>query len=151
MSEELAEASGIHLSVYTSEQLNLSDWSVAQRTSWASRREATRIEDVAYALLGIFGVNMPLLNGEGDKAFRRLQEEIIRDRHDHTILAWSSRHENSCDLLASSPAAFAKDANVTMRDFQDAKAYSLTSLGLSIELSLEIWLPRIYWAGLERH
>jgi hypothetical protein len=40
----------------------------------------TRIEDLAYCLLGIFNINMPLLYGEGPKAFRRLQEEIIRKR-----------------------------------------------------------------------
>jgi len=47
--------------------------SVAQRMSWASERETTRIEDLAYCLLGLFGVNMPLLYGEGSKAFLRLQ------------------------------------------------------------------------------
>ena len=35
--------------------------SIAQRFSWASKRETTRIEDTAYCLMGIFGVNMPLL------------------------------------------------------------------------------------------
>jgi hypothetical protein len=43
------------------------------RMSWAADRETTRIEDLAYYLLGIFGVNMPLLYGEGKKAFLRLQ------------------------------------------------------------------------------
>ena len=37
--------------------------------SWASRRVTTRDEDIAYCLLGIFSVNMPLLYGEGEKAF----------------------------------------------------------------------------------
>ena len=37
--------------------------------SWASRRATTRHEDVAYCLLGLFDVNMPLLYGEGEKAF----------------------------------------------------------------------------------
>ena len=52
--------------------------SLARRMSWASRRETTRTGDIAYCLLGIFDVNMPLLYGEGPKAFIRLQEEIIR-------------------------------------------------------------------------
>jgi hypothetical protein len=46
--------------------------------SWAAHRETTREEDVAYCLLGIFGVNMALLYGEGSSAFLRLQEEILR-------------------------------------------------------------------------
>jgi hypothetical protein len=44
--------------------------------SWASEREPMRIEDTAYCLLGIFGVNMPLLYGEGERAFNRL---YVRD------------------------------------------------------------------------
>ena len=47
--------------------------SVAQRMSWASERITTRPKDMAYCLLGIFGVNMPLLYGEGSRAFIRLQ------------------------------------------------------------------------------
>ncbi|WAO87832.1 HET domain-containing protein [Fusarium falciforme] len=65
----------------------LSSFSVATRMSWASRRVTKRVEDQAYALLGLFNVNMPLLYGEGTKAFRRLQEEIIRTSNDQSILA----------------------------------------------------------------
>ncbi|KAH6714351.1 hypothetical protein BKA61DRAFT_632289 [Leptodontidium sp. MPI-SDFR-AT-0119] len=50
--------------------------SIAQRMSWASRRRTTREEDRAYSLLGIFGINMPMLYGEGKAAFHGLQEEI---------------------------------------------------------------------------
>ncbi|EUC43529.1 hypothetical protein COCMIDRAFT_50334, partial [Bipolaris oryzae ATCC 44560] len=49
---------------------------VAKRMSWASQRDTTRTEDMTYCLLGIFNINMPLLYGEGDRAFHRLQEEI---------------------------------------------------------------------------
>jgi hypothetical protein len=38
---------------------------VAVRVSWASRRYTTRTEDIAYCLMGLFGVRMPLLHGEG--------------------------------------------------------------------------------------
>lgn len=62
--------------------------SVAQRMSWASRRATTRREDMAYCLLGLFDVNLPLLYGEGDKAFRRLQEEILKNSADHSLFAW---------------------------------------------------------------
>ncbi|KAK0750574.1 heterokaryon incompatibility protein-domain-containing protein, partial [Schizothecium vesticola] len=61
---------------------------LAQRMSWASRRETTRTEDTAYCLLGIFQINMPLLYGEGSRAFKRLQEEIIKNTTDLSILAW---------------------------------------------------------------
>jgi hypothetical protein len=40
---------------------SLFDRSVAQRMCWASKRIATRSEDIAYSFLGIFQINMPLL------------------------------------------------------------------------------------------
>ncbi|TQS33953.1 hypothetical protein Golomagni_05686 [Golovinomyces magnicellulatus] len=63
-----------------------------QRMCWARSRETTRTEDMAYCLLGIFNINMPLIYGEGWKAFQRLQEEITRTQGDVSILLWSSRH-----------------------------------------------------------
>jgi hypothetical protein len=51
---------------------NFEDASVAQKMLWVSGRETTRIEDLAYCMLGIFGVNMPPMYGEGSKAFVRL-------------------------------------------------------------------------------
>ncbi|KIK13039.1 hypothetical protein PISMIDRAFT_119680, partial [Pisolithus microcarpus 441] len=62
--------------------------SVAQIMSWAAERKTTRVEDRAYSLMGLFGVNMPMLYGEGKKAFRRLQLEIIREYSDQSIFAW---------------------------------------------------------------
>ncbi|KIK16650.1 hypothetical protein PISMIDRAFT_112945, partial [Pisolithus microcarpus 441] len=62
--------------------------SVAQIMSWAAHRKTTRLEDRAYSLMGLFGVNMPMLYGEGRKAFRRLQLEIIRELSDHSMFAW---------------------------------------------------------------
>ncbi|KAH7160458.1 heterokaryon incompatibility protein-domain-containing protein [Dactylonectria estremocensis] len=66
----------------------LDSFSIATRMSWASQRATTRREDVAYCLLGIFNINMPLLYGEGDRSFRRLQEEIIKYSDDQSILTW---------------------------------------------------------------
>ena len=56
----------------------LDKFSVAQRLSWAARRKTTREEDRAYSLLGIFDINMPTLYGEGNRAFRRLQEQVMQ-------------------------------------------------------------------------
>lgn len=52
--------------------LNYESSSVAQKMSWAARRETTRVEDKAYCLLGLFDINMPPLYGEGKNAFLRL-------------------------------------------------------------------------------
>ncbi|KAI6020558.1 heterokaryon incompatibility protein-domain-containing protein, partial [Pisolithus marmoratus] len=62
--------------------------SVAQIMSWAAERKTERVEDRAYSLMGLFGVKMPMLYGEGENAFRRLQLEIIKETSDHSIFAW---------------------------------------------------------------
>lgn len=55
----------------------LEEFGIEERLSWAKSRRTTRREDKAYSLLGIFGIYMPLIYGEGeDNAFRRLQEEV---------------------------------------------------------------------------
>ncbi|KAJ4387021.1 hypothetical protein N0V85_007815 [Neurospora sp. IMI 360204] len=97
----------------------LGDCAIAERMLWASTRETTRPEDRAYCLLGIFEVNMPLIYGEGDNAFRRLQEEIIKRSTDSSIFAWGTplnfqpaknkkglTEHPSIGLFASSPADF---------------------------------------------
>ncbi|KIM68400.1 hypothetical protein SCLCIDRAFT_105698, partial [Scleroderma citrinum Foug A] len=61
---------------------------VAQIMSWAADRTTTRVEDRAYSLMGLLDVNMPMLYGEGKKAFHRLQLEIIRASNDQSIFAW---------------------------------------------------------------
>ncbi|OTB05120.1 hypothetical protein M426DRAFT_57508, partial [Hypoxylon sp. CI-4A] len=65
-------------------------WSapVGVRMRWISRRKTTRPEDMAYCLLGIFNINMPLIYGEGEKAFTRLQEEICKQTNDLSLFAW---------------------------------------------------------------
>ncbi|PMD29259.1 HET-domain-containing protein [Hyaloscypha variabilis F] len=73
---------GIHAEALTNDPNKLGKFSIAQRMSWASERQTTRVEDMAYCLMGIFDVNMPLIYGEGNKAFTRLQEQIAKDSDD---------------------------------------------------------------------
>ena len=84
-------------------QAEPSQYSLARRMSWAAGRVTTRVEDVAYSLLGIFGVNMPLLYGEGRHSFRRLQEEIVKHSSDLTIFAW--RVPDQPDLMTQVQAS----------------------------------------------
>ncbi|KAG7284324.1 hypothetical protein NEMBOFW57_010696 [Staphylotrichum longicolle] len=68
---------------------SLSSVCVADRIAWAAGRKTTREEDMAYSLLGILGVNMPLLYGEGGRrAFVRLQEQTIAASEDYTLFLW---------------------------------------------------------------
>lgn len=57
---------------------------------YGRQEELTRVEDIAYSLLGIFDVNIPLLYGEGKNSFARLQEEIVKGSNDHSIIAFRS-------------------------------------------------------------
>lgn len=85
----------------------LRSYTIAQRFAWAAGRSTTRVEDEAYSLLGIFDVNMPLLYGEGSKAMRRLQEEILRRTTELSILAWDSNLANGANqALAASASQF---------------------------------------------
>ncbi|ROW05700.1 hypothetical protein VMCG_05161 [Cytospora schulzeri] len=74
--------------------------SVAQKLSWAATRKTTRAEDIAYCLMGLFDVHMPLLYGEGEaKAFARLQAEIAKNTNDQSLFAWGSwLDEDGCDV-----------------------------------------------------
>ncbi|GMF70448.1 unnamed protein product [Aspergillus oryzae] len=112
--------------------------SVAQRMSWAARRETTRIEDRAYCLMGIFGINMPPIYGEGKNAFIRLQEEIMKVLDDHSIFAWrsDSEEENHGGLLATSPDAFRESSNVVpYSPFTMIEGpLTVSSKGISLEL-----------------
>lgn len=69
--------------------------SLGEILSWASRRTTTMEEDMAYALLGLLDVNMPLIYGEGPKAFIRLQEELLRRYDDESIFAWEAPPKRS--------------------------------------------------------
>jgi hypothetical protein len=69
--------------------------SMAQRMSWAASREATRSEDLAYSLLGLFEINMPMQYGEGRAAFIRLQKEILRNTDDYTLFAWALQSKST--------------------------------------------------------
>ncbi|TBU43665.1 HET-domain-containing protein [Dichomitus squalens] len=76
----------------------LDQFSIARRFSWATGRRTERVEDQAYALMGIFDINMPTLYGEGERAFRRLQEEIMRRTPDQSLLAWGGVWKHSSDV-----------------------------------------------------
>ncbi|KAF2400700.1 HET-domain-containing protein [Trichodelitschia bisporula] len=77
--------------------------SVAARMSWASKRQTTRVEDTAYCLIGIFDVYMPLIYGEGQDAFIRLQEAILDSHHDTSLLAWVHTEVRSASGLDKTP------------------------------------------------
>jgi acyl carrier protein len=119
---------------------------VAQRMYWASRRRTTRAEDRAYSLMGLFDINMPIIYGEGlEKAFGRLQREVIHRSPDQSIFAWYDRSATSHRLLATSPEQFRESGTVTqmsrsqsltLETSTDWSAFAMSNLGLQITLPL---------------
>lgn len=94
----LEEITGIDFAILTG-IAELESVSVARRMSWAAGRKTKRIEDEAYCLMGLFGVHMATIYGEGRNAFLRLQEEIIKTIPDQSIFAWG----RSCTVMYDIP------------------------------------------------
>lgn len=113
--------------------------SIAQKMSWAAKRQTTRIEDRAYSLMGIFGINMPPIYGEGERAFLRLQLEIIKISDDESIFAWQNEcgELTSHGMLANSPNAFRLSGGVRpfLSDEID-RTFAMTNKGLRFKSSL---------------
>lgn len=118
---------------------------VAEKMSWAAYRQTTRPEDLAYCLLGIFNINMPLLYGEGPRAFIRLQEEIIKTSNDLSIFAWTAPlpaaqdneppDEMLCSgVLATSPSYFDHGRERARHGLcQHDRPISVTSMGVAVD------------------
>ena len=126
--------------------------SVAQKMSWASGRHTTKAEDRAYCLLGLFGINMPLLYGEGARAFTRFQHEIIRASCDETIFAWQRcflQPFQDTPLLASAPDDFANAGQILRMKAFKRPPYTMTNQGL--ELKLHAHSKSYCWKGNMDH
>ncbi|KAH7386038.1 heterokaryon incompatibility protein-domain-containing protein [Pyrenochaeta sp. MPI-SDFR-AT-0127] len=134
--EELSSVTGIPIYVLE-EQRSLSEVSVAERMSWAAYRESTRVEDVAYCLLGIFDIHMPLLYGEGEKAFVRLQEEILKTTDDYSLFSWSAVTSDKSiyrGLLARAPIEFRHCHSIERENVLSTFPIGSTPIGLRIQL-----------------
>jgi hypothetical protein len=130
-----SKVTGVSVGVLNDQRV-LQEVTIAERMSWAARRKTTRPEDRAYSLLGIFDVNMPILYGEGlVKAFRRLQEEIMKSSFDQTLFAWRGHYYES-GLLAYSPDDFAETPKLALLPVFGLESFSLTNIGVSIRLQV---------------
>jgi ankyrin repeat protein len=88
-----------HIPIIALRGAPMTKYSIHERMSWMSNRQTTREEDRVYSLLGLFGVSMAPLYGEGEKtAFRRLQREI----NDTIITRNMSLDEDQKHLFMSS-------------------------------------------------
>ncbi|KAI0849025.1 HET-domain-containing protein [Daldinia vernicosa] len=151
LAEVISSITRIHIDALR-DRSTMHSYSIAQRMSWAADRQTTRPEDIAYCLLGIFDINMPLLYGEGSKAFTRLQREIIKVSDDQSILVWDLRDPDASSLtsaLASSPNEFQLCDSVAGCVEIGHLPYSITNLGISMNLPvIETLVGGVVLAGL---
>lgn len=142
----------------------LNSCSIALRMSWAAGRTTARPEDMAYSLLGIFDISMPMLYGEGYRAFRRLQEELMKESNDVSIFAWQTSRDppmrdssvpNSVysssprGVLAQQPADFANGHKLVPSAYHESTAeFTMTNKGLRIETTLKEICPGLYFMPL---
>ncbi|KAJ0307783.1 hypothetical protein COL516b_003753 [Colletotrichum fioriniae] len=150
---EISNITGIR-NEYISGAKSVLEASISEMFSWLAGRETTRPEDMAYCVLGLLGLNMPLLYGERSAAFMRLQEELIRISDDQTIFCWTWDHTIPHDwssLLAPSPAVFkggdrffcGSKTDESIVGWSMATSYSMTNVGLRIRL------PTLKMSGLD--
>jgi hypothetical protein len=139
----ISQMAGIDVE-YLNGKNTLEDACIAQKMSWAASRQKTRPENIAYCLLGLFGISLPLLYGEGQRsAFRRLQETIIAQSDDDSIFAWRTASPEIRGLLADEPREFAASRRVR-RDPCLALALPFRVTNLGIELSCFTQAPGLW-------
>lgn len=142
---------------FLKDEFGAAQFTVSQIMSWASKRCTTRTEDTAYSLMGLFGINMPLLYGEGPNAFIRLQLEIMSKYDDNSLFAWKmpllshSQHLGTLralnrslgipegywwgSLLAPAIQCFQGCGGhfLHLENYEDGRLFSMTNRGIQIE------------------
>ena len=139
-----------HLLRGTGRVARIASTSAARKMSWLGSRKTSRVEDMAYCMLGLFNVNMPLLYGEGSKAFVRLQLEIINKSDDESIFAWGigissddPYRQPRLGMLALKPSLFANSGRVENYEWWDRPIarlpYAMTNQGLRFDVEASKW------------
>jgi hypothetical protein len=130
LEQEIHEITKLPIQVLRGQQ-RFSMFSFEERLSWAANRMTTLKEDKVYCLLGIFGVFLPLIYGEGEAyATERLKDEIVRRQQGRGI-------ENVQDLIG---AALAQH-NISAYKYLELMICSLLAIALSTERTIR-WTRR---------
>ncbi|KAG2076429.1 hypothetical protein BDR04DRAFT_1089535 [Suillus decipiens] len=138
--KKISTLTGIHL--YDLESFTPGIERVPEKMLWASKRRTTRIEDMAYSLIGIFDISLMITYGEGNRAFFRLMEEVIKRYDKWDVFLWSGRCSRYNPALPDAPHCYGAGCIETLRSTIDLAAhyeygdrrFALTNHGL------EIWL-----------
>ncbi|KAI1750281.1 HET-domain-containing protein [Xylaria castorea] len=125
---------------------------IATKMSWMAGRTTTRVEDIAYSMLGIFNTNMTTQYGEGMRSFMRLQQTLLLTSRDESLFAWKMPDRNTeskfmhgtdqdivweadeWGLLAPSPDWFKDSMHITTESLpaieRPLKAFEITQGGI---------------------
>ncbi|KAG8797595.1 hypothetical protein FRC20_008793 [Serendipita sp. 405] len=134
-------------------------YNIGQRMKWASKRETTRVEDMAYSLMGIFDVSIPVVYGDREQAFYRLQVEIMQRCGDWSLFAWEGNEPSPySSMLAVSPRCFSSKAHShTSHQYLANQTFALTNYGLRAEVKVYgpdengDWLAILAQLGPDQH
>lgn len=116
---------------------------VHEKMMWASNRTTTRVEDMAYSLIGIFDVSLTIAYGEGQRSFYRLMEAIINRCGEWEIMAWTGRPSADSAAIPESPRCYkalgetrvATTSSVnTQRAWRGDRHFVMTKRGLQLKL-----------------
>lgn len=124
LASDISRITGIEARYLTgrSDFLNASS---ATRLSWQAGRRTTKIEDIAYSLVGLLDVQLVPIYGEGRQTFQRLQKEILGRHLDESIFAWTApagslpshslpSASDQWGLLAPSPDCLKKSRDIVI-------------------------------------
>ncbi|TRX87979.1 hypothetical protein FHL15_011120 [Xylaria flabelliformis] len=159
MADTLARITGIKAQYLTGAE-HFSEACIAAKMSWMAHRTTTREEDMAYSMIGIFGVSMTPQYGEGRRAFMRLQEQLLTTYlFDESIFAWKMPEPNSgakhsnrqgdwapgeWGLLASCPEWFGGCGNIeTIAGQTGFRAFVMTPEGLRAPIRRHLYSGKL--------
>ncbi|KAG8799403.1 hypothetical protein FRC16_005201 [Serendipita sp. 398] len=108
-------------------------YEIGKRMNWASRRTTTRVEDMAYCLIGIFRVNLSISYGEKEGAFYRLQAEIMQNSNDQSLFDWRGRVSAYNSMFAASPECFSRPLGFLTNNRPPANAAQNSSGAVNFE------------------
>lgn len=139
--------------------------------SWMAGRTTSYIEDIAYSMLGILGVNMPVDYGEGANAFMRLQRMLMENSSDDSIFAWTIPTEglkcyralgklkiwapstlgpSTWGVLAPSPDCFRDSGDLVIADKVIQRPFNLAPKGVQFLVAQKSGTEATNWLGLPR-
>ena len=139
---EITKITGIPIEALSGQ--SLSNFSASERFAWAENRVTTEEEDIAYCLLGIFDVFMPLIYGEGESNALKRLERLVNESLNDNLLGGIDETDDHFDGNPPS-SSILRGSRASMHNLEASddegrnrrKAYVLNVLGATRALTLK--------------